>query len=187
MINTKYITSIEVRKSPGEVFNHIIQLSKWWAEEFVGEELKVNSEFVLKIGDEHYSKNKVIEFVPNKKFVWVTTQSKRSTDNFDWTETKMIFDLNAKGENTVVTFTYDGVVIESEQDRLKEICDFCIKNLLYNFIESFTTTIEVAKSPQEVFNCITEVTNWWSEDFEGSSKQQNDEFTIHHPGQHYSK
>ena len=53
--------------------------------------------------------------------------------------------------------------------------------------KNYTTTIEVVKSPKEVFNCITDVTNWWSKDFQGSSKQLNDEFIIHHPGQHYSK
>ena len=53
--------------------------------------------------------------------------------------------------------------------------------------KNFTATIEVAKSPQHVFNCITDVTNWWSKDFEGSSSKLNDEFIIHHPNQHYSK
>jgi hypothetical protein len=53
--------------------------------------------------------------------------------------------------------------------------------------KNFTTTIEVAKSPQEVFNYIADVTSWWSKDFEGGSKQLNDEFIIHHPGQHYSR
>ena len=53
--------------------------------------------------------------------------------------------------------------------------------------ENFTATIEVAKSPRHVFNCITDVTNWWSKDFEGSSSKLNDEFIIHHPNQHYSK
>jgi hypothetical protein len=50
----------------------------------------------------------------------------------------------------------------------------------------FTTNIEVVKSPQEVFDCLAEVTKWWSEDFAGSSRRMGDEFTIHHPGQHYS-
>ena len=54
--------------------------------------------------------------------------------------------------------------------------------------KSFTTTIEVAKSKNEVFNAIKEVSKWWnSEDFEGNSSNLNDEFIIHHPNQHYSK
>lgn len=54
--------------------------------------------------------------------------------------------------------------------------------------KSYTATIAVAKSPQDVFNCIKQVPNWWNqEDFKGSSSQLNDEFVIHHPGQHYSK
>src|SRR6185295_8735252 len=168
-------------------FNHLIELSKWWPEEYVGEKIKLDTEFIFKTGNGHFSKNKVIEFEPNKKLAWLTTESFRETDGFDWSGTKMIVELSPKGDDTMITFTYDGVVLESEQDRLSEICDFCIKDRLYNFIESFSTTIEVAKSPQEVFNCLTYVTKWWSEDFEGSSKNLNDEFIIHHPGQHYSK
>jgi len=189
VINTKYTTTIEVAKSPNYAFNRIIDLPKWWVEEFVGEKLELNSEFILKIGDGHLSKNKVIEFIPNKKFVWVTTESKRSTDNFDWTGTKMIFELTPKGGNTEIIFTYDGVVLESEQEKLKEICDYCIKTLLYNHLESLTATIEVTKSPQEVFKIITsDVSKWWGgKDLSGSSTKLNDEFVVHHPGAHYSK
>jgi hypothetical protein len=187
MIKKKYTTEIEVLKSPSDVFNHLTELSIWWPEEYVGEKIRLNAVFIFKIGDGHFSKNRVIDFEPNKKLAWVATESFRKTDDFDWSGTKMIFELSPKGDNTVITFTYDGVVLENEQDRLAEICDFCIKDRLYNYIESFSTTIEVEKSPQEVFNCITDVANWWSKDFEGSSKNVNDEFIIHHPGQHYSK
>jgi hypothetical protein len=184
---TIYSIIIQVSKSAGVVFNQIIDLSKWWVEEFVGERLQLNSEFDLKIGESHFSKNKVIEFVPGKKFVWVTTESKRSSDNFDWTGTKMIFELSPKSDSTQITFTYDGIIAEGDQDKLKEICDYCIKDLLYKYLESLTVTIEVTKSPQEVFGCITIITSWWSKDFEGNSKNPGDEFIIHHPNQHYSK
>jgi hypothetical protein len=53
---------------------------------------------------------------------------------------------------------------------------------------NFTTTIEVTKSPQDVFNAIKDVAKWWNkEDFEGNSSKLNDEFIIDHPNQHYSK
>jgi uncharacterized protein YndB with AHSA1/START domain len=55
--------------------------------------------------------------------------------------------------------------------------------------KDFTATIEVPKSPQNVFDCITrDVAKWWGgPDFEGNSTALNDEFIIDHPGAHYSK
>ena len=186
-IAAKYSVEIELRKSPTAIFNHIINLRNWWPEDFAGEEISLNSEFIFSTGDSHYSKNKVIEFVPNKKFVWITTESLRKTDNFDWTGTKMIFELTPKEDATLLKFTYDGVVIKNESERLIEICDFVIKVKLYNLIESFSVTVEVANSPQEVFNCINDVDKWWSKDYEGNCSQLNDEFVIYHPNRHYSK
>ena len=131
----------------------------------------------------------MIEFVPNEKLAWLATESIRKTDNFDWTGTKMIFELTPKGDNTTLKFTYDGVVLENESERLVQICDMTIKEFLFNFIESFTATIEVAKSPQEVFESITnDVAKWWGgKDLTGNSTKLNDEFIINHPGVHYSK
>lgn len=186
-ITTKYSTAIEVTKSPQDAFRHLIDLARWWPEEFRGENIALSSEFVLTTGNGHYSKNKVIEFQTNEKVVWLVTESRRETDNFDWTGTTMNFELTAKGGKTIITFTYDGIVLESEIDRLAQICEYVMKEKLYNVVESFAATIELAKSSQEVFNCIKDVSHWWSKDFEGCSSQLHDEFIIHHPNAHYSK
>ena len=53
--------------------------------------------------------------------------------------------------------------------------------------KSYTTNIEVDETPAYVFNCISDVTKWWSKDFEGHSARVHDEFIIMHPGAHYSK
>jgi len=55
--------------------------------------------------------------------------------------------------------------------------------------KSYHVTIEIPKSPEEVFQGLTQnVPKWWGgRDFTGSSIQLNDEFIIHHPGAHYSK
>lgn len=130
-----YTVTIEVAISPDVVFSHIIHdVSKWWPEEFEGESAKLNDEFVFSSGDSHNSKNKVVELVPNKRVVWLVTGSIRKKDNYEWTGTKMIFELTPKGGNTLLQFTYDGVVLENEYERLVEICDMVIKEMLYNFI-----------------------------------------------------
>ncbi|MDR3679170.1 MAG: SRPBCC domain-containing protein [Flavipsychrobacter sp.] len=187
-----YTVEIEVAKSPKDVFEHVIDLSKWWPEEFEGERIKPGTEFVFKTGNGHYSKNKVVEFVPNNKVVWITTESVRKTDNYDWTGTKFIFELIPHGNNTALRFTYDGVVLEHEADKLAEICEMTIKELFYNYVtakKDFTATIELDRFTQEVFKAITEdVAKWWGgKDLIGNSTKLNDEFVIRHPGAHYSK
>lgn len=139
MANRKYKTvaytvSIELPKTQSEVFNHLVNLSKWWPEDVEGENIKLNSEFILKTGDSHYSKNKVIDFVPGEKFAWLVTEAIRKTDGYDWSGSKMIFELAPKGNHTLVTFTYDGVVFEDEYDRLVKICHMTLKDLFFNFI-----------------------------------------------------
>lgn len=129
-----YTLAMEVEKSPNDVFKRVVDLSKWWPEDFEGESIELNTEFVLKTGDSHYSKNKVIEFVPDKKVGWLTIESIRKTDNFDWSGTKVIVELTPKGGCTLLKFTYDGVAVENEYERLVQICDMTVKEMLYNFI-----------------------------------------------------
>ena len=125
---------IELAKAADDVFNHIINLAQWWPEDFEGDDIQLNTEFIFTTGDGHYSKNKVIEFIPNKKLVWLTIESIRKSDNYDWTGTKFIFELIPHGPNTLLKFTYDGVVLENEADKLAWICDMTIKDMFYNYI-----------------------------------------------------
>jgi len=188
-LNIQYSVSIELEKSAECVFGHLVDLSRWWPEDFAGEGIGPGVEFVLEMGDSHYSKNKVIEFVPNEKLVWLTTESIRKPDNYDWSGTRMIFELNPRGNSTLLKFTYDGAVLQGEQDRLMQICDLCIKTRLYNFIDSIQATIEVEKPEEDVFNILTAyVSKWWGgKDLSGSSTETGDEFVVNHPGAHYSK
>src|SRR5690242_17414282 len=123
-----YTVAIELPKPPSEVFKHLINLSKWWPEDFGGENIKLNSEFILSTGYSHYSKNKVIEYIPNEKFAWQATEAIRETDGYDWSGSKMIFKLAPKNDRTLIAFTYDGVVFEDEYDRLVRICDMTLKD-----------------------------------------------------------
>jgi hypothetical protein len=134
MKNQSYTTTIEVALTPGDVFTHINDVSKWWPEEFEGKSARLNDEFTFRSGDMHYSKQKIVEFVPNKKVVWLTTESTRKTDNYEWTGAKYNFELTPDGNITVLNFTYVGPVPENEYDRLVQLCDMVIKEKLYHFI-----------------------------------------------------
>lgn len=132
--NVSYSTGIEVPFSPAFVFEHVNNVSRWWPENFEGESTKLNDEFILKTGDVHFSKQKIVEFIPDKKVVWLTTESIRKTDNYEWTGAKMTFELTPENDATRLNFTYDGPVFENEYERLVKECDTVIKEKLYNFI-----------------------------------------------------
>ena len=51
----------------------------------------------------------------------------------------------------------------------------------------FTTTLVVDQTPNEVFNAITNVRGWWSEEVEGDSEKHNDTFLYHYEDVHRSK
>lgn len=182
-----YTVPIEVPKPRQEVFHHLLHsVASFWPEDLEGQTARLNDEFIFTTGDSHYSRNKVVELIPDQKVVWLVTESLRKTDNFDWTGTRMAFQLTTEDDQTRLEFTFDGPVLEEESDRLVQICDFVIKDRLYRLLTSHSLTIQLKGSPLEVFDKIREIPKWWTRDFAGSTKNLRDEFIIHHPGSHYS-
>jgi hypothetical protein len=53
--------------------------------------------------------------------------------------------------------------------------------------QNYTTSFEVDQSPEEVFDAVTNVRGWWSEDIEGATAKLNDEFIFAVKDVHYSK
>jgi uncharacterized protein YndB with AHSA1/START domain len=51
----------------------------------------------------------------------------------------------------------------------------------------FSTTLLVDQSPEAVFEAITNVRGWWSEEIEGNTSQLNDVFHYHYEAVHRCK
>ncbi|QMU26675.1 SRPBCC family protein [Adhaeribacter radiodurans] len=51
----------------------------------------------------------------------------------------------------------------------------------------FTTTLVVNQTPEEVFQAITNVRGWWSEEVVGNTAELNGEFTYHYKDVHVAR
>jgi hypothetical protein len=51
----------------------------------------------------------------------------------------------------------------------------------------FTTTLLLDQKPKEVFNAVTNVRGWWSEEIDGGTENLNDEFTYQYEDVHKCK
>lgn len=139
METQNYMATIEVAKSPNDVFRDLADVSKWWGgQDYEGRSAQLNDEFTVKHGDAHYSKQKLVEVVPDKKIVWLVTESTLNwleKDKNEWTNTKMVFELAPRGNKTVLHFTHEGLVPEKEcYSRCERGWNMVIKEWLFNFI-----------------------------------------------------
>ena len=107
-----FTTSIVVDQRPAEVFNAINNVRSWWQGKITGSTEKLGDEFTYQMGDVHLSKQKIVELVPDKKVVWLVTESKISfvVEKNEWLNTRVSFDISTVETKTKLIFTHHGLV-----------------------------------------------------------------------------
>jgi hypothetical protein len=116
MATSNYSTTILVDNSKEEVFNAINNVRGWWQGEIDGNTGNLNDEFGYSVPGIHFSKQKIVEIIPNEKIVWLVTDSKLSfvKDQSEWTGTKIVFEISEVNHKTQVRFSHLGLVPEFE-------------------------------------------------------------------------
>ena len=151
MNNKNLVITVDVDQPAKEVFNAVGNVPEWWTENIKGSAKALHDEFTVRFGDLHYSKQKLIEVVPDKKIVWLVTDSELSflRDRHEWTNTRIIFDISAHGGKTRLQFTHEGLVpgIECYND-CSNAWGYYISGSLAKLITSGKGHPEVAASRQ---------------------------------------
>jgi hypothetical protein len=147
MTTKDYTISLTVDAPAKEVFKNINSAPKWWTEVLDGKSEKLNDEFTVYFGDVHVSTQKLVEFIADRKVVWLVTKSKLNfiKDKQEWTNTKISFEISEEDNKTQVRFTHFGLVpnVECYKDCTKG-WDYYIKGSLYKLLTQGKGTPELA-------------------------------------------
>ena len=143
-----YSVSITVNATTQQAFKSINNVSKWWTENLEGESKKLNDEFTVRFGEVHVSTQKLIELIPNKKVVWLVTDSNLNfTKNaHEWTGTKVSFEISEKDNKTQIRFTHLGLVPAYE---CFDACSNAWGDYINNSLRNLVNTGKGQPTPKE--------------------------------------
>ncbi len=209
--HNSYQVSFLVDNPPEDVFAAINNVRGWWSQAIEGDTDRPGAGFHYHYQDVHRSSFKITEFVPGLKVVWHVLDNYFNfiKDKNEWIGTDVVFEIARKGDQTEVRFTHVGLVPDYE---CYEVCanawSSYITGSLRNLIttgqgqpnpieevvdkarqmsqQAYTTSIYVDQSPQQVFDAINRVRDWWSDDIEGSTGEPGAVFTFHSGDDHHS-
>jgi uncharacterized protein YndB with AHSA1/START domain len=106
-----YTTSFTVDQTPAEVFKAVTNPRLWWGAAIKGDTETEGAEFTFEVPGTHYTKQKLIEVIPNQRVVWLVTECDLTflKQRDEWKGTKIVFDIARVGDKTKLTFTHIGL------------------------------------------------------------------------------
>ena len=115
-MTTDFTTTLLVDQTPEEVFNAVNKPQNWWSGEIEGSSAKLNDEFTYRYKEFHFSRQRIVEMIPDQKVVWLVTDSRINftKDINEWTGTKISFEITEKDGKTELRFSHIGLVPEIE-------------------------------------------------------------------------
>ncbi len=165
--------SISANINAHEAIKRIGNVPEWWGITFNGNSENQNDKFIVKMGGDSFFNFTVAELLPGKRVVWLVTECHMPwySDKKEWTNTKLIFDLSENNGSTTLNFRHEGLTpnVECYKDCETGWTHWITTSLLSYFTtgkgekkdQSYTATIEFAKSPEYVFKRINDVAAWW--------------------------
>jgi len=116
MEQNNFSSSFTANITAAEAIDKISNIPDWWGVSFSGSAKHQGDAFVIKMGNDSFFNCSVTELIPGKRIVWLVTDCNMPwyTDKKEWTDTRMIFDLNEHGDSTDIVFTHEGITPDVE-------------------------------------------------------------------------
>jgi hypothetical protein len=137
MTMQSYSTTFSVDQTPKQVFDAVANVRGWWSGNIEGRTREPGDEFTYRYRDIHYSRQRLVEVVPDSKVVWLVLDSYLSfpEDKTEWNGTRIVFDIVAKDDKTELRFTHQGLVPDHECfDKCSSAWGFYINDSLKSLI-----------------------------------------------------
>lgn len=140
--------TLSLTKPASAVFDAINDVKAWWCNEFEGSSTNPGDEFDVRFGNVHYSRQRVIEMIPNKEIVWLVTASELSflEDKTEWNNTRIEFDIVEGNNKTEIHFTHHGLTpaLQCFKD--------CTNGWNQFLLHSLVDLIETGKGDPDILN-----------------------------------
>lgn len=131
--------TMEVNRSPQEVFAHILDIPNWWTTDFAGHNQKIGDEFTIHHPGQHFSRQRVVELEPGKRIVWLVTESDMpwlKINPQEWTNTRMVFDLTETENGTRIHYVHEGLTPDKEGfEQVNKGWNMVIREKLFNALK----------------------------------------------------
>jgi Activator of Hsp90 ATPase homolog 1-like protein len=139
MDDQSFTTAFRVTATPDEVFAAINDVRGWWSGEITGDTDHLGAEFTYRYQDMHRSTQRITEFAPGERVVWLVVDSYLSfiEDHAEWNGSHIAFDIAQAGGDTRLTFTHEGLTPDVAcYDNCAPAWEFYIAQSLRKFIST---------------------------------------------------
>jgi len=111
MENNDFNTSISAKISAAEAIKKISNVPEWWGITFTGSAEKQDDKFIVTMGGDSFFNFIVTELIPGKRVVWLVNDCYMPwySDKKEWTNTRLIFDLDENNGETALIFKHEGL------------------------------------------------------------------------------
>ena len=142
MKTSDFTTTLLVGQPAKTVFDCINQPELWWSGQVEGSASQPNDEFTYRYQDFHYSRQRVLEMIPDQKVVWLVTESSINfvENKNEWTGTRITFEISQEGKQTRLLFSHLGLVPDIA---CFDSCSNAWSQLIHQSLGALITTGEV--------------------------------------------